>query len=85
MISSWKVDGINDSWWLTTFRKAGSNSHTIQHLRRLEVLCDFIADLICGLCFRVSLSLSATRMYRIPWRLVVGSGRSRIAMLPYPE
>jgi hypothetical protein len=30
MISSWKVGGIDDSWWLTAFRKTGSNSHINQ-------------------------------------------------------
>jgi hypothetical protein len=31
MITSWKVGGISDSWWVTTFRKIGSISRTIQH------------------------------------------------------
>ena len=31
MITSWKVAEINDSWWITTFRKTGSISRTIQH------------------------------------------------------
>jgi hypothetical protein len=31
MITSWKGGGINDSWWVTTFRKTGSISRAIQH------------------------------------------------------
>jgi hypothetical protein len=30
MITAWKICGINDSWWITTFRKTGSISRTIQ-------------------------------------------------------
>jgi putative transposase len=32
MITSWKIEGINDRLWVTTFRKTGSISRTIQHL-----------------------------------------------------
>jgi hypothetical protein len=31
MISIWKFDGVNDSWWLKTFRKTGSNSPITRH------------------------------------------------------
>jgi len=29
MITLWEGSGINDSWWVTTFRKTGSISRTI--------------------------------------------------------
>jgi hypothetical protein len=34
MITSWKVCGINDIWWFTTFPKTGSISHTIKQERQ---------------------------------------------------
>jgi hypothetical protein len=32
VITSWKVGGISDSWWVTTFRKTGPISRTNQQL-----------------------------------------------------
>ncbi len=82
MISSWKVGGINDSWWLAAFRKVGSNSHIIQKHKLIDRLLEQPRQAIFRAARRFRLAahsscISSNDRMQIPCQSLLGLCRRR--------